>query len=448
MSERGAAGGSEPTVIRMGNDGMSDSDADILGGGRRKALMYFVRNGPLAIFSASLPGLVNYAIIVYLSYAYSLEAAGQYRLLFSYFTLAGLPTLQESTSPYVRAATLGPRSHLLGLLFGQLYAATLTAIAIVGAYFLTVSMGTAWLPSAMLPIALLTMFYYPFQLFVAHIQARQQFFKLAILTTIKFAIALGTFFAMLAVTRSVTSATIAQLATMTVTNLFCYYFVTRGDLEWDPSLLNPFKTFRRKEVREGTLLSFGLLLPGALEQVDKIIIGAVFGLEALGIYTLGFSTGRLLYNMLKPSLYVYYRHFVDKMPPKALLKRIFVAFTALGVTVAACFWIATHTIPAMYKFKGSEPVATVLFLSYGISIVDAAFSQAFAINKDTNSIHVFTGNLFSSIPCFMLFAFASYMPVHIALVMFAGYYPLRHGAAVAITSWRHGSAIRRAHAGR
>ena len=409
---------------------------------RRAAIGYFLRNGPLAIVSASLPGLVNYVIVVYLSYAHGLAAAGEYRLLFSYFALAGLPTLQESNSVYIRAATLGSREQMAGLVAGQIYASALTAIVMVLAVLGSQAMGQDWAPAVLLPIAAVTFLYYPFQLFIAHLQARQQFARLFALTIAKWGAAILVFFAVLWSGGTVMQATLVQLGAMAVINVGYYAVVAVRQIRWSRDLLDPIRTFRRKEVRESVLLTTGLIPSGMLEQVDKLVVGAVFGLEALGIYTLGFSTGRLMYNMLKPSLYVYYKSFVDKMPPRRLLERVFVVFTLLGASIAVLFWVGVAYIPAMHRFHGAEPVATVLFLSYGVSIVDAIYSQAFAINKNTDSMHVFAGNMLSSLPCFILFAAATLMPVQIALVVFALFYPLRHGAAVLITSARRRRASR------
>ncbi len=409
----------------------------------RGRLGYFLRNGPLAILSSSLPGLINYVAIVYLTYVAGLEAAGEYRLLFSYFAICGLFALQEASNVYVRANTLGRRDQMGALVLASAQVTLLTVLLLLAAYGVLGALDLPWLPPVIIVIAGVSLFYYPTELFKAHLQSEQRFGALLAATLVKWTATLLAFIVAFELTRSVAWSLAIQLTAMAVLNLIIFWSVAGRGLAFDRTLLNPLANARRPEVRESAWLSFGLL-PGLIEQVDKLLVGWIFGLEALGIYTLGFSSGRLLFNAVKPSLYVYYRHFVSRMPPARLLRLMFLVFTGVGALLAAAYAGAIQLFPALAPFRGTEWVATVLFLSYGVAIVDGVYSQAYAINKDTDSRHVFWGATLSSLPCLALFAIAAQMPVQIGLVLFACFYPLRHGAAVALLRWQRRRAGRRA----
>lgn len=183
------------------------------------------------------------------------------------------------------------------------------------------------------------------------------------------------------------------------------------------------------------VLSLANILPGSLEHVDKIVIGAVFGLEALGLYTLGFSTGRFIYNALKPALYVYYARFVEKMPTGKLLWFIMASFTVFGLALTGAFLWGIDNLEFMHKFEGTRVVTAIMFVSYGVAMVDAVYLQAYAINKDTNSKHLLIANTLSSLACLAMFAVASQTTAFAAMVICAMHYPVRHAATIFIVSW-------------
>src|SRR5690606_21263964 len=133
--------------------------------------------------------------------------------------------------------------------------------------------------------------------------------------------------------------------------------------------------------------SIANLVPASLEHIDKLLVGWVFGLEFLGAYALAYTTGRFLYNSLKPALYIYYRRFVDRMPGWRLLRFVGAGFTLFGIVNATIFVLAIIYVPEMHRFEMGAPATVILFLSYGIGIVRAIYGQAFALNKDSDARH-------------------------------------------------------------
>lgn len=95
--------------------------------GRRAALL---GQGFLAVTASSLPGAVNYLIVLVLTFYLSAEATGLYRTLFSYFALTNLVSLCESNKLYVRAEVDNDREGATAVWFGQaLFGALLFASA-------------------------------------------------------------------------------------------------------------------------------------------------------------------------------------------------------------------------------------------------------------------------------------------------------------------------------
>jgi hypothetical protein len=89
------------------------------------------------------------------------------------------------------------------------------------------------------------------------------------------------------------------------------------------------------------------------------------------------------------------------------------------------------------KFRGTESVTVVIFLSYGLAMADAVFAQAYAINPDARSSHLLVANTFASLACIGLFAIAAFLQQAVALPLFAAHYALRHGMTLFILAALH-----------
>ncbi|MGL4325711.1 MAG: hypothetical protein ACRCTD_16880 [Beijerinckiaceae bacterium] len=388
--------------------------------------------------ASALPGFVNYVIVIYLTYALSASAAGEYRILFSIFSLAGLATLLETSKVFVRAVARDDSQAMGALFLGRIY----FAISAVSLLVLAVVLAPAgflperWINASPIAIAVMVaaLFYSLFDLYAPYLQAKQSFDRFFLFALIKYITALVLFIAMIWVGYSVTIATTVQLVMMTLFHAVFFLSTAARDMTWSRASAGPVTVAQTAEPREAAVLSFANAIPNALEHIDKLVIGAVFGLEVLGLYTLGFSTGRFIYNSLKPAIYIYYRQFVDTMPPARIVLTIGIGFTLFGLVCAGLYWWAIAQIPALYKFRGTEWVAAIIFASYGVAMADAIYAQAFAINKDTRSGHLLTANLISSAACIAMFIVAAMLPVSVALLVFAAHYCVRHALTMVILS--------------
>lgn len=399
-------------------------------------ILYFLRNAPLAILSSSLPGFVNYAAILFLTAQHSFEDVGQYRLLISYFTLMGLFSLMESNKVQVRASAAADTgttaSIFVARTYGMIVCTLLTAFAVLyDGYTHHLN-----LPDNLLLIAVLSCVYYPTDLLISTFQAKKRFGLLAVLTFVKYLLALAVLVALLCAGHGVVFATLMQIGTMTLVNLIFFLFwlgwPVLGALGWRN--MNPARLSKDESIRDAFILSVAKILPSTLEHSDKMLIGYFFGLEVLGLYTLAFSTGRFLYNALKPAFYIYYRHYVDTLPAKRLLNYVMVAFSLFGIGLCVIFYFCTLYIPAFGKFDGAEAVVYIFFLSYGIAMVDAIYSQSYGINKNADTRHFLVANTVVSLACYAIFSLCAILPAHAAMITCALHYPVWHAGTVWVLS--------------
>ncbi len=402
----------------------------------KKSILYFLKNAPLAIITSSLSGFVNYAAILFLTAQASLEDVGQYRLLMSYFVLMGLLSLVESNKVQVRASASEDMTTTASIFFartyGMLFCVALTALAV-----LYDRQTQSWgLPDELLLVSVLAAIHYPADMLIANFQAQKQFGRLAALTFLKYLLAFSVLISALLMGYGVVFATVLQLATMSAINaLFFAYWLARpilGAVTW--ASVNPLSLARQGNIRDAFTLSIAKILPSTLEHADKMIIGFFFGLETLGLYTLAFSTGRFIYNALKPAFYIYYRHYVDALPAKRLLNYVMIAFSLFGIGLSVIFYFCTLYIPAFGKFAGAETVVYIFFLSYGIAMVDAIYTQSYGINKNADTRHFLIANTTVSLACYALFALCAALPAKWAMIACALHYPVWHAGTVWVLS--------------
>lgn len=394
-----------------------------------------LRRGPLSILASSMPGLVNYAIILLLVYSGKTADAGLYRLVFSIFSLAAILTFLDSSKVFVRAAAENNSRAMAELFVGRVYLSGLCFVLAGAVMALWFWMGwpTAHLTFTTIGIALFAAFYYGvFDFYAPLLQARQEFLRFFFFSLIKYLTAFVVFGGMLAFGASVLNATLVQLGVMAGFHALFFAMVVRARLDFSNVSFDLLPAMRQPGASEGVTLSIANALPNSLEHIDKLMIGALFGLDALGLYTLGFSTGRFIYNTLKPAIYVFYRRFVEHLPSTKVVLSVGLFFTGFGLVCAGLFYFAVQNVPALNRFKGTEVVTIIIFLSYGVAMADAVYAQAFAINRKARSSRLLSAGLWASAACLAMFALASLFPVHIALALFAAHYFVRHALTLVI----------------
>jgi O-antigen/teichoic acid export membrane protein len=389
--------------------------------GRRAAMMDWLARGPFAIAASALQGGMNYFIVLFLTFTASLVATGEYRTLFSYYALLQLASMLESNKVFIRAVVAEDRHATTAIIVNRMAfgAATFAVLALL------------WLagivPGVVVAIAAITAIISPFDLYVGLFQARRRFQRLFVVEMVKYGAALASFVLLIELGRPIVEAVIVQLLVMGMCHLV--YF-TRYGAEWfDLGLVRRRGLGLLRETAPGQarLFSIGNMFPASLENIDKLLVGWVFGLHFLGIYTLAYSTGRFLYNTLKPAMYVYYRKFVDAMPPWPLMIRVSLAFTALGAVSAIIFIVLVAHVPALEKFEAGKWATVILFLGYGLGILSAIYSQAFSLNKDSVASDSLRANVLATAASLMVLGAALTMREPLALIFLALQYPIRDG---------------------
>ncbi|MCB1949032.1 hypothetical protein, partial [Nitrosomonas sp.] len=296
--------------------------------------------------------------------------------------------------------------------------------------------GYIQLPDNLLVVAIFALIHYPTDLLISTFQAKKQFGLLATLIFVKYLIAFSAFLVCLSLGYGVVFSTLVQLGTMSFVNLlFFSYWLGRSVfsyLKW--RYISPYQLFQQSNIRDAFTLSVAKILPSTLEHADKMIIGFMFGLEVLGLYTLAFSTGRFIYNALKPAFYIYYRHYVDALPTVRLLKIAMVFFTMFGIGLSIIFYLCTLYVPAFAKFNGAEIVVYILFLSYGIAMVDAIYTQSYGINQNANTRHFLIANTIVSLACYLLFSLCIALPSNAAMAVCALHYTIWHAGTIWVLS--------------
>jgi hypothetical protein len=398
----------------------------------KNKILYFLKNAPLAIITSALPGFVNYAAILFLTSQASFEEVGQYRLIMSYFSLMGLFSLMESNKIQVRAAASG-ETQITSMIFFSRFYGMLFCLLLAGLAFWYNSYTNGFnLAPSLLIVAFFAFLHYPTDLLISTFQAQKKFGLLAVLTFVKYLLSLTILIGFLMMGASVVVATFFQIAAMTLVNVI-FFIVWLGrqmldTISWD--LINPIALVKSPQVKDAFTLSFAKILPSTLEHADKMIIGYLFGLETLGLYTLAFSTGRFIYNALKPAFYIYYRHYVDALPPRHLLNIVMVVFSVFGIFLSITFYACTLYLPAFAKFEGAETVVYIFFLSYGIAMVDAIYTQSYGINPQANTRHFLVANTVVSLLCYLLFASCTILSAHASMIVCALHYPLWHAGTI------------------
>jgi O-antigen/teichoic acid export membrane protein len=194
----------------------------------------------------------------------------------------------------------------------------------------------------------------------------------------------------------------------------------------------------RKYQRESVQLSASGIFPLILEQADKFLISYFFGLETLGLYVIGVSTGRILLHFIKPTLTIYFPYLVQYRLSLKLMIFGFLAFSSIGA-------ISLIFIKYYYHFVLGDEYADAQILSMiiisGIGIyflgVISYFSAVF--HKDgTVKTPAITNIITTSIIAIYMFV-SVIAGGEYALMLCAASYPLREFLnliVIKVIEWR------------
>jgi len=175
---------------------------------------------------------------------------------------------------------------------------------------------------------------------------------------------------------------------------------------------------------ESVKLSASGVLPIVMENLDKFLISYFFGLEALGLYTIGVSTGRLLLRLVKPVATVYFPVLVNKEPTGGFVLRLFLTLTLIALSLVWPLYIYFDVVLAD-SLAGAFPYALVCLLGLGLHGGGVLVYYASVYHKDSRILVPTVTNVVSFITVSTFMIAATFLGGPHALLLFASSYPLR-----------------------
>jgi len=378
---------------------------------------YTLKNAPWALMTSLSKGLSTYVIIILLSKVYGLAAAGQFRLLLSIVGILSLFTLLDTNKVAIKYLVMGKRGIIRPLMLNQMRWGLMGSVAGILTALTFYLKGNELWPS-ILAVAFLLPLTFPTRLHGQILQARKDFRLLAIWNIIKFlaltllAVAIAYFHADIAIFF------IGYYVLMTAFHVF---YMSRFDEAYEQAAPDA-----DKYVKESVFLSSTGLFPILLEHSDKFLISYFFGLEALGLYTIGVSTGRLFLHFTKPVLTIFYPVLVNKKFDALVLLGIFAILTMIGGT-AAYFTEYYYTYVLQGSYMDAYPLSAVILVGLGVYFTGIISYYSAIYHKDSSmKIPVITNVITTVVMIFYLLMSVLYGGEN-ALLLCAASYPLREG---------------------
>ena len=395
---------------------ISTAIAGIAGGGELRGLArYTLINAPWTLIASFAQPLSNYVTILLLSSAYGLEAGGQFRLLLSIFGVLTPFTLPDTGKVAVRYLVQNREGVIRPLLACRIrWGLAGAAAGLATAAYLFHRGDTLALP--VLILALLLPLGESADLYAQINQARQQFLTSAAYSLAKY----GALTALAFVFAGMGLPALAFLSSYFIVLFgFNIYFLSRH-----PETFEASNAQAPRYVREGIQLSSSGVFPILLEHADKFIVSCFLGLEALALYSIGVSTGRLFLNVVKPVLTIYFPILVNHRPNAPFLLGSFVALTALGIAAAiALKFYFLLLLDAQYM--PSYPFAAVIVSGLGLFFVGVVIYYSAVYHKTAEvRIPAITNVLTFALVTAYLLASARWGGPH-ALLLCAASFPLR-----------------------
>ncbi|MDP2620794.1 MAG: oligosaccharide flippase family protein [Hyphomicrobiales bacterium] len=376
---------------------------------------YTLFNAPWTLIASLSSGLSNYIIILVLSGAFGLAAGGQFRLFLSIMGVLSIFTLTDTGKIVVKYLVLGDAGVVRPLLFNRMRwaLAGIVAGAVWAAIFYDRG-NELWLP--VLAGALLLPLTYPTDMYAQINQARKQFSLNALYSVTKY----GTLVVLaLVATRVGMSVAVFLIAYSIAIASYHIFYLTRH-----PETFEQANPNARTYIREGIQLSGSGLFPLLMESADKFLISYFFGLEALGLYAIGVSTGRLFLHLVKPTLAIYFPILVTRRPDARLLLVSLIVLTGIGIVAALLMeWYFTYVLAA--KYMDAYPLAAVVVAGLGVYAVGVIIQYSSIYYKHSTVIIPAIVNVTTAILVVSYLFVSVLQGGEYALLLCAASYPLR-----------------------
>lgn len=376
---------------------------------------YALYNAPWAFIASLSSGLSNYLIMLILAHYYGLAASGQFRLFLSIIGTLSVFTLVDSGKVVVKYLIMGRSGVVRPVLLSRMRWGLLGLVAgVITSAVLYQRGDDLWLPllvaSTLLPLSISTDLYGQIN------QARSQFRLNALYSVTKYS-------------SLVLIVPFAAWRHLGVQFILIAYSIIRTAFNTLFIALHR-ETFEKANSEAPLYRWQSLQLSGSglfailLENADKFLISYFFGLEALGLYAIGVSTGRLLLNIVKPLMTIYFNLFVNHKPSRGMLFACLVVLTLAGIAVALLmkYYFAFVLSPSYFA---AYPMAAIVVSGLGIYCVQVVMFYSAIYYKGNNMVVPTLVNLIVA-ALTVLYLFASiFWGGQYALLLCAGSYPVR-----------------------
>lgn len=390
-----------------------------------KFISYTLSHAPWALMTSLSRGVSNYLIVILIAKYYGLAVGGQFRLLLSTFGIIGLFTLMESGKVLVKYLVQAEAGVARTLYFQRLRWSILAmAIGIGVAGWFYVKQDEVWLPllvaSFCLPMT------NPASLFIQVNQAKMQF-------------RLNAFYAFLKWGTIALSVFVLAYLQVNVTWVISIYFILGAFFNLlFLSRHNEFQEHKNDNAhlhrRDNLQLSGSGVFTILLDNADKFLVSYFFGLEELGLYVIGVSTGRLFLNFVKPTMTIYFPLLVKHRFTTSLMIAGFLILSAIGVIGALLMrYYFEHVLGQEYL--AAYPLAAIILVGLGIYFVGVINYYSAVYYKDSTA----------KIPAISNFINATVITVYMlvvlqyggeyALLLCAASYPLRELVMISVISY-------------
>jgi O-antigen/teichoic acid export membrane protein len=392
---------------------------------RLRLIRYTLSHGPWAFITSLSAGLSIYVIVILVAEFYGLAMGGQFRLLLSTIGILRLFTLIDSGKVLIKYLVQKETGVVRTLYLQKLrwsVMAMAIGLGIAGWYY---SKGDeVWLPiffaSLCLPISS------PASLYIQINQANKQFRLNAFYSVTKW----GT------VTLSVSVLAFLQVNSpwlmstyFVLVALFNLLYLTRHEEVFESENENA-PAYRRASLQ----LSGSGVFPVLVDNADKFLVSYFFGLEVLGLYVIGVSTGRLILNIVKPTLTIYFPLLVNHRFTPSLLIGGFLSLSALGIAAALLMRYYFEYILGK-EYLAAYPLASIILVGLGVYFVGIVMYYSAVYHKDSSSEVPAISNVITAVVVVMYMVAALKLGGQYALLLCAASYPLRELVRIVVIGY-------------
>jgi O-antigen/teichoic acid export membrane protein len=338
-----------------------------------KFVKYTLSHAPWALMTSLVRGISNYVIVILIAKFYGLAVSGQFRLLLATFGILGIFTLMDSGKVLVKYLVQNVSGVARTLYLQRLrWSFLATAIGLVIAAWYYSNGDDVWIPLVVASVCLPII--NPHSLFIQVHQAKKQFRHNAFCAFLKWGTIAASVFLL------------AYLQVNIVWPIAAYFILGAA---FNLLFFSQQKEFQKSESgnavahrRESLQLSGSGVFVILLDNADKFLVSYFLGLEALGLYVIGVSTGRLFLHFVKPTMTIYFPLLVKHRFTPSLLIGGFLILSAIGIAGALMMRYYFEYILGE-EYLAAYPLAAIILVGLGIYFVGVINYYSAVYYKDS-----------------------------------------------------------------